>query len=405
MKNISGLCNKKTLYLFLLTLFFGFQQLSAQVQITYKGSKNYTLVERTDLRRYDNGKYKGLVSREVRSFIVSQGALDSQTQEETFLYDGNFYVDEDTLRASRAAAESVHQAIPSVFTIDEAGKLTMVEDNGYPSFRSFPSFTQREIRPGDVWEAEAVRSVDPLNKGVFTKMPFYIQYSYVRDEIYHGEPVYLLTAQWATRYGTGTKYVDITGDSELKSALGKHSATIYVSKETGKAIVVRDTVDETFTYYDGNSVAFKGTISLFTEYPPTVNNNELLPKLKEIPDLDVEETDAGLRLRIVDLNFKPDSPELNPGEENRLDLIAAVLKKVPQSKFLIEGHTARTGTIDNEYELSVARANAIAAALVNRGIAADRFICKGSGGNKPIATNDTTEGRAKNRRVEITILE
>ena len=56
-------------------------------------------------------------------------------------------------------------------------------------------------------------------------------------------------------------------------------------------------------------------------------------------------------------------------------------------------------------DLSKERANSIAAALTVRGIGSERFICKGSGGKKPIALNDTAEGKALNRRVEITILD
>ncbi|MEE0893447.1 MAG: OmpA family protein [Treponema sp.] len=58
-----------------------------------------------------------------------------------------------------------------------------------------------------------------------------------------------------------------------------------------------------------------------------------------------------------------------------------------------------------EMKLSVDRANAIVDALVKRGIARNKFITKGSGSTKPVADNSTPEGKAQNRRVEITILE
>ena len=60
--------------------------LFSQTLITYNGSKNYMLRERTDLRRYDNGKYTGLTSREVSSFIIPV------TSKNGFLYEGNFFV-------------------------------------------------------------------------------------------------------------------------------------------------------------------------------------------------------------------------------------------------------------------------------------------------------------------------
>ena len=129
-----------------------------------------------------------------------------------------------------------------------------------------------------------------------------------------------------------------------------------------------------------------------------------LPK-KNAAAITVDQTPAGLRLTIQDLQFEADSAKLLPGEQKRLDNIAAVLKEAGQSQFLIEGHTARVGSTDGEMELSLSRAHAIAEELAKRGIQAGRFICKGSGGNKPVADNSTAEGRARNRRVEITILE
>ena len=72
---------------------------------------------------------------------------------------------------------------------------------------------------------------------------------------------------------------------------------------------------------------------------------------------------------------------------------------------LFECHTASTGNPNGERELSIERAKSIASELAKRGVDKGRFICKGQGGTKPIADNGTTEGKARNRRVEITILD
>lgn len=367
--------------------------------IKYTGSKNYIYVERTDLRRYDNGKYAGLLSREVKAYITPVFS------ENDFLYDGNFYVNQDTRRGISFVENGIHQAIPSSFKIFENGNFEMIEDYGYPSFRSFPSFPVKNIEIGESWEAESERAVDPLNKGIFTRMPIYIQYTYLRDEIFKEEPVYLFSAKWATRYGNNEKNIDLNGDTEIKSASGNHNATIYVSKNTGKVIVVRDSVDEIFKYKDGNNISFKGTISLFTEYPPQIDEEQIIPIIEKVDDVDIEKTEAGLKLILTNLQFYPDSSELLPGESVRLSDIAEILKKLPESQFLVEGHTASTGNLTGEMQLSVERAYKIVNELVVRGVAADRFIYKGYGSSRPISDNQTAEGKAKNRRVEITILE
>ncbi len=392
----------------------------SQVLIQYNQDRTYTLVERTDLRRYDNGRYIGLLSREVRSFINQ----DEHPKYKNF-YQGDFYVLEKTKRNSFEVTLGINEAIPSSFTISEDGNLTMIEDNGFPSFRSFPTFPKDKIKIGDKWNATAERAVDPLNKGIITRLPIYIQYQYTGDGKYHDEDIFILKAQWATRYGIS--YFDSQGDRELKSAMGSHKADIYVSKKTGCALLVRDIVDETFVYQDGNKINFQGFITLFTEYPPAVDREIIIPSLnriaknnddkndddtqkdffkdKDVPDISYENTNRGIRLTIQNLQFKPNSSELLPGEENRLNQIAKVLKQAKNSMFLVEGHTASTGNISGEKQLSVERAYTIAEELIKRGISAEKFIYKGSGSSKPIASNETPEGMAKNRRVEITILE
>ena len=119
----------------------------------------------------------------------------------------------------------------------------------------------------------------------------------------------------------------------------------------------------------------------------------------------VENTAQGIRLTMQNLKFKADSAELLSGEDSRLNDIAELLKMVPEQMILIEGHTASVGNPKGEMQLSIERADSIKKALVKRGVGKDKIICKGSGGTKPVSDNSTPSGKAKNRRVEITILD
>ena len=373
------------------------------VTISYSGNDNYILTDRTDLRRYDNGKYVGLTSREVKSFITPSYSDGEK------IYDGLFYVEQDTKHLAQAIDSGIHDAIASVFKIDEQGSMTMLEDYGYPSFRSFPFFPKKEIKIGDSWEAKAIRAVDPTGEGLVTRMPIYIQYTFTGTREFNECPVYVIKAVWATRYGygIGSSYQDFDGDPNLKSASGKHDATLYVDIVTGAALLIRDTVDESFTYNDGKKIAYKGTISLFTDYPGGVEEDVILPAINRLiaqSDIEYERTDSGYMLVIRDLQFVANSAELLPDEKNRLNQIADLLKKVPKNQILIEGHTARVGDQSDEMQLSLDRAHTIVSEMGKRGVNTGNLITKGSGGTKPVADNDTPEGRARNRRVEITIL-
>lgn len=375
---------------------------AADTQFVYSGSQNYSLVERTDLRRYDNGKYVGLMSREARSFIVCEDGV----------YDGDFFVHQDTVHNQKIVVNGIHDSIRSVFKIGKDGTLTMIEDNGYPSFRSFPTFPQKKIQQGQSWQARAVRAMDPLSKGKPTRVPIYVEYTYLRDEVFGGQEVYVLSARWATRYGYSE--VDPNGDPDLLRANGSNNATMYIRKADCAALVIRDSVDELYEFSDGSKVAFKGTISLFTEYPPAIDRTRLLPAINRVvgtsggageSSVKIKETAGGIMLTLENLHFKPDSAQLLPGESALLDKIAAILKETGQNKLLVNGHTASVGNPSGEMALSIERSKEVAAQLCKRGIDADKFICRGSGSKYPVADNSTKEGMAQNRRVEITILE
>ncbi len=406
------------------------------VSLAYHGGRSYILVERTDLLRYDNGQFTGLLSRELQSYVADRGADADGNR----LYEGNFYVVEETKRDRKRVREGIHTAIDSSFKITPEGNLVMLEDNGYPAFRSFPAYSTKKIQLGDKWVAQAERAVDPQNNGTVTRMPILVEYTYVRDDVYNGEDVYVLEARWATRYGLS--FIDPDGDAALQKADGSHKATIIISKKQGNALVIRDTVDETFIYEGGQTVRLKGTISLFTRYPPAYSSREVIAAAgngsssagrasgvvtggkkpgtggksgtggKEDASVasgnssaaTVQETPDGVKLVIRKLQFKSDSAELMPGQEELLDQIARILKAAPDSQYLVEGHTADTHKSAGEKRLSLSRARAVAEALAARGVKAEQFICKGLGATRPVADNDTEEGKAANRRVEITIL-
>jgi outer membrane protein OmpA-like peptidoglycan-associated protein len=81
-----------------------------------------------------------------------------------------------------------------------------------------------------------------------------------------------------------------------------------------------------------------------------------------------------------------------------------VMTLKPNYVIEIGGHTDNVGKDESNITLSQNRANAIKQYLVKKGINADRIIAKGYGESQPIATNDTDEGRQKNRRTEIKII-
>jgi adhesin transport system outer membrane protein len=96
---------------------------------------------------------------------------------------------------------------------------------------------------------------------------------------------------------------------------------------------------------------------------------------------------------------------LKPQGKKNLDELVAKIKGVNLDVVIAVGHTDSVGSDAYNQRLSVARAESVKAYLVNQGVPADRVRTEGRGESQPVATNDTAEGRAKNRRVEITVQE
>jgi len=101
--------------------------------------------------------------------------------------------------------------------------------------------------------------------------------------------------------------------------------------------------------------------------------------------------------------FDVDKSTIKKQSDVVLNDIIAIMKEYPTAKFLIEGHCDGYGTVELNNKLSEARAAAVENYLQENGIADDRLSSKGFGKSNPLYTNKTREGRAGNRRVEISL--
>ncbi|HEX9674274.1 MAG TPA: OmpA family protein [Burkholderiales bacterium] len=103
------------------------------------------------------------------------------------------------------------------------------------------------------------------------------------------------------------------------------------------------------------------------------------------------------------VTFRTDSADLNAQFYKVLDGVAQVAKKYDKTIIEVAGHTDSTGTAEYNRQLSQRRASSVANYLVSRGVGQARIMTAGGGEDHPIASNATDQGRAANRRVEITL--
>lgn len=123
----------------------------------------------------------------------------------------------------------------------------------------------------------------------------------------------------------------------------------------------------------------------------------------ELRDLAAIKTDRGMVVTLGDVLFDTGSATLRPGGQRVVARLAEFLREYPERTLAIEGFTDSVGNDSYNQVLSERRATTIRNALTDAGILGSRIIVRGYGEEYPVATNDTSDGRQRNRRVEVVI--
>lgn len=111
----------------------------------------------------------------------------------------------------------------------------------------------------------------------------------------------------------------------------------------------------------------------------------------------------GKSITATEVLFETNGSTLDPKSQHYISEIAAYLLVRTDLVITVSGYTDNVGTEQRNLELSLARAESVKQALMSLGVSADRIIVKGLGSQSPVESNSTSEGRAKNRRIELLI--
>ncbi|MFW1911907.1 OmpA family protein [Acinetobacter ursingii] len=159
----------------------------------------------------------------------------------------------------------------------------------------------------------------------------------------------------------------------------------------------------------GTQVELTGKMTNPNEIQPTISQFQSLvqPPYRFNSQLTVNQAeqkiiDDALKNRIIE--FESGSAILTASGQQILNEMAAALHKVGGKKVKIIGHTDSSGDASKNLLLSQQRANAVKDYLITKSVSADNLSTEGVGSNKPVADNDTAEGRRKNRRIEFEVL-
>lgn len=123
----------------------------------------------------------------------------------------------------------------------------------------------------------------------------------------------------------------------------------------------------------------------------------------QMREMDAKATDRGMVVTLGDVLFDTGRADLRSGGQRNIEKLAAFLREYPERTAMVEGFTDSVGSEAMNQTLSERRASAVRNALMGQGINADRVAMRGYGEAYPVASNDSSGGRAQNRRVEIVL--
>ena len=179
----------------------------------------------------------------------------------------------------------------------------------------------------------------------------------------------------------------------LQSGITRISSV--ATAKTGEFLVCLP-VDEPFAL----NVSCPGYL-FYSEHIALDYGNAKQPMKKEIL---LQPIERGTHIVLENIFYQTDRYQLEKSSIGELERIFLFLAQNPKVRIEISGHTDNTGSEQYNKTLSENRAKAVAEYLIGKGIAADRIVAKGYGFDKPVADNQSEEGRAKNRRTELKIL-
>jgi outer membrane protein OmpA-like peptidoglycan-associated protein len=341
----------------------------------------------------------------------------TKVQGNTARHEARYTVQEKTTRGRYNDPVEWNQEYASIFTCDQYGTYTISADYFMPVLRNMPVFPEKDLQQEEFWQAQGMKAYD-FGRQFGMIRPFQASFTarYVYDGIQQapeGKVLHIISVKYTVNFNNPQPSRSLRpqpAEYPIRTT-GTYSQTIYWDNQRGTIDHYDGQSAIQITTNAGNRYDFNCVASAIVKHYK-INDQEIVEevqaKIEEsgIQNITVTGNNLGLTMNIENINFEADSAVLRQSELPTLDIVAKILQFFPGKNVLVEGHTARAGQVQIQQQLSEQRAKVIGDYLVSRGVLdAEQVVVRGYGATKPLASNDTEEGMAKNRRVEITILD
>lgn len=381
---------------------------SVQFEFKYKKNDRYRILSTVNEDVFINGEknHHALIVNRVTARVTETDETGGGITECTFM------TTEDSTGSRTGAKFSYGEEYKSVFHRTKNGIYTISDEYFMPTVRDVPVFPDKKLSPGDKWtarghEAHDLRRIFGLETPY--KVPFIAEYKYLGKE--EEGNLHVFKVKYNMKMKVPQNQIPQTEDYPV-AMNGFSDETVFWDLEKGAIDHYSENFRIIMETATGAVLEFSGTAQAeVTEFERTATEENLSAVQKKVSDMGIQNVtvskgEKGLTLSLEDIKFQADSAELLDSEKMKLEQIAQILEAWPENDILVTGHTALAGTAKMRQELSEQRARAVADYMILLGVR-DRFhiFTQGFGATRPVAPNTTEEGKARNRRVEITIMD
>jgi outer membrane protein OmpA-like peptidoglycan-associated protein len=378
-------------------------------RFSYTKGERYRLVSRVNESVYVNGRFSHQSDILDRTAVtVTDTRADAGGHDAIFQTSERAFGSDDVFDWSEEYRSQFWRDARGAYTIDPAAFMPMVRD--------VPLFPEKDIAPGDIWVAAGSEVHDfRANFGMAQpfRFPITVSYRYVGRENHAGVSCAVFTIDYEIFHPVPAP-ADSSSTMYPVRVAGYSHQTFWWDIAAGRPVEDTESFDFIYSFNTGDEAEYKGSSEGRLVEATPMDRNRIADDIQkqldqqQIPGVTVKPTDQGVTITLDNVNFPPNSDTLLPAEQEKLRRIAEILKKYPERDIAIAGFTARApGYTEEDYQtLSEKRGQAAAGYLLSIGARrAEQMTVRGMGASAPVGDNATEEGRRKNRRVEITLLE
>lgn len=413
--NLQKLCN--LCFFFFLIFSVSAQSNEKFLRFKFKEGDNYRVLSTVNEVVKVNGRvnHNSEIVNRVSARITKTDGNGRGLNEATFVT-----LENSTSRDSNGTL-TYGEEYESKYWRSERGIYEIGREYFMPVVRDVPVLPEKAVKPGDSWTANGHEAHD-LRRSFASqepfKVPFTATYTYLRDEEglssdskHEKKTFQVLSVKYSLFFESPVPENIASLDDFPVTTMGFSNQTIWWDNEKGQIDHYSEDFRIVMETYLGNQFDFTGKAHAeVTDFERTATDANLAQVLEKVKDLDLQDvsvtkSEKGLTISVENIQFKPNSAVLLDSEKAKIDKIAKIIENYPND-LLITGHTALSGTAESCQILSEERADSVAKYMIKIGLR-DKYhiFTQGFGSRVPIASNATEEGKAKNRRVEITLMD